>query len=73
MLSSDSKPVPLSSDANHASAADTNSASTESGLATAVLTPELVLVDPELAKAQRQTTNGKAAMSIEPANGMFFV
>jgi hypothetical protein len=41
-------------------------------LATDVLTPELVLVDPELAKAQRQTTNGKAAMSNEPANGMFF-
>ena len=39
-----------------------------------VLTPELVLVDPELAQAQRQTTNGKAAMSsTEPANGMFFV
>jgi hypothetical protein len=72
MLSANAKPVPLSSDANRASAADTNSASTESGLATAVLTPELVLVDPELAKAQRQTTNGKAAMSIEPANGMFF-
>ena len=73
MLSSNAKPVPLSSDANRISAADTNSASTESGLATAVLTPELVLVDPELAKAQRETTNGKAAMSIEPANGMFFV
>src|SRR5438874_1760676 len=40
----------------------------------AVVTPELVLVDPELAKAERQTTNGKAAMSSpEPANGMFFV
>jgi len=39
-----------------------------------LLTPELVLVDPDLAKAQRQTINGKAAMSsTEPANGMFFV
>jgi hypothetical protein len=39
-----------------------------------MLTPELVLVDPDLAKAQRQTTYGKAAMSsTEPANGMFFV
>jgi MshEN domain len=38
-----------------------------------MLTPELVLVDPELARAQRQTTYGKAAMSTEPANGMFFV
>src|SRR3954469_3078186 len=39
-----------------------------------MLTPELVLVDPELAQAQRQTTYGKAAMSsTEPANGMFFV
>jgi hypothetical protein len=42
-------------------------------LTTATLTPELVLVDPELARAQRQTTYGKAAMSTEPANGMFFV
>lgn len=43
-------------------------------MTTATLTPELVLVDPELAKAQRQTTYGKAAMSsTEPANGMFFV
>jgi hypothetical protein len=43
-------------------------------LTTALLTPELVLVDPELAQAQRQTTYGKAAMSsTEPANGMFFV
>jgi hypothetical protein len=39
-----------------------------------LLTPELVLVDPDLAKAQRQSINGKAAMSsTEPANGMFFV
>jgi hypothetical protein len=39
-----------------------------------VLTPELVLVSPELAKAQRQTTQRKAAMSSsEPANGTFFV
>ena len=45
-----------------------------SGVGGAVLTPELVLIDPELAEAQRQTTNGKAAMSsTEPANGMFFV
>ena len=43
-------------------------------MTTATLTPELVLVDPELAQAQRQTTYGKAAMSsTEPANGMFFV
>ena len=67
-------PVPRSSDAGRPAAADTNSASTGSGLATAVLTPELVLVDPELAKTQRQTTNGKAAMSsTEPANEMFSV
>ena len=45
-----------------------------SGGGGAGLTPELVLVDPELAKAQRQTTHRKAAMSSpEPANGMFFV
>src|SRR5215203_2072628 len=69
---SDARPVPRSSDAGRVPAADTNSAYTERGLATAVLTPELVLVDPELAKAQRQTTNGKAAMSTQPANGMFF-
>lgn len=39
-----------------------------------MVTPELVLVDPELAKAQRQTTERKAAMSsTEPSNGTFFV
>ena len=41
----------------------------------AVLTPELVLVSPELlAEAQQRQTNRKAAMSSsEPANGTFFV
>ena len=39
-----------------------------------VITPELALVDPELAEAQRQTTERKAAMSsTEPSNGTFFV
>jgi len=38
------------------------------------VTPELALVDPELAEAQRQTTEGKAAMSsTEPSNGTFFL
>jgi type II secretion system (T2SS) protein E len=39
-----------------------------------LLTPELVLVDPELAEQAQRQTNRKAAMSsTEPANGMFFV
>jgi hypothetical protein len=39
-----------------------------------LLTPELVLVDPELAQQAQRQTNRKAAMSsTEPANGMFFV
>jgi hypothetical protein len=38
------------------------------------VTPELALVDPELAEAQRQTTERKAAMSSNPpSNGTFFV
>jgi hypothetical protein len=38
------------------------------------VTPELALVDPELAEAQRQTTERKAAMSsTPPSNGTFFV
>jgi hypothetical protein len=38
------------------------------------VTPELALVDPELAEAQRQNTERKAAMSsTPPANGTFFV
>jgi hypothetical protein len=45
-----------------------------SGTGGVAVTPELVLVDPELAKAQRQTTERKAAMSsTEPSNGAFFV
>ena len=39
-----------------------------------VLTPELVLVSPELlAEAQQRQNKRKAAMSTEPANGTFFV
>jgi hypothetical protein len=61
----------LGDDARSASA-DTNSSKTyrpaSSGSGGGV-TPELVLVDPELAQAQRQTSNRKAAMSsTEPAN-----
>jgi type II secretion system (T2SS) protein E len=61
----------LGDDARSASA-DTNSSTTyrpaSSGSGGGV-TPELVLVDPELAQAQRQTRNRKAAMSsTEPAN-----
>src|ERR1700693_3323627 len=38
------------------------------------VTPELALVDPELAEAQRQTNDRKAAMSsTEPSNGTFFL
>jgi len=38
------------------------------------VTPELALVDPELAEAQRQNTERKAAMSsTPPSNGTFFV
>jgi len=38
------------------------------------VTPELALVDPALAEAQRQETERKAAMSsTEPSNGTFFV
>src|SRR5262245_40698696 len=64
--------VPHSSDDGRSRSADTNTSTTyrpaSSGSGGGV-TPELVLVDPELAQAQRQTRNGKAAMSsIEPAN-----
>jgi Type II secretion system (T2SS), protein E, N-terminal domain len=46
--------------------ADTNSSATNG----VPVTPELVLVDPELARTQRQTTQRKAAMSSpEPTNG----
>src|SRR5262245_27572112 len=67
-----SKGVPHSSDDARSSSADTNSSTTyrpaSSGSGGGV-TPELVLVDPELALAQRQTRNRKAAMpSTEPAN-----
>ena len=52
--------------------ADTNSSETNGPASSGpggVVTPELVLVDPELALAQRQTTHRKAAMSsTEPAN-----
>ena len=45
-----------------------------SGTGGDAVTPELALVDPELLEAQRQTTEGKAAMSsTEPSNGTFFV
>jgi hypothetical protein len=54
--------VPRSSDDGRSKSADTN-------ISTTYVTPELVLVDPELALAQRQTRNRKAAMSsTEPAN-----
>jgi hypothetical protein len=64
--------VPRSSDDSVPPGADTNSSTTYSpawsGLGGGV-TPELVLVDPELALEQRHTRNGKAAMSSpEPAN-----
>jgi hypothetical protein len=67
-----SKGVPHSSDDARSTSADTNSSTTyrpaSSGSGGGV-TPELVLVDPELALAQRQTRNRKAAMSsTEPAN-----
>jgi hypothetical protein len=39
-----------------------------------MVTPELALVDPELAKAQRQIPDRKAAMSsTPPSNGTFFI
>ena len=45
-----------------------------SGTGGDAVTPELALVDPELLEAQRQTTEGKAAMSsTESSNGTFFV
>jgi Type II secretion system (T2SS), protein E, N-terminal domain len=60
--------VPHSSDDTRSATADTSS-STTTGVP---VTPELVLVDPELARTQRQTTQRKAAMSSpEPANGFF--
>src|SRR5262245_4745969 len=64
--------VPHSSDDGRSQSADTNISTTyrpaSSGSGGGV-TPELVLVDPELAQAQRQTRNRKAAMSsTEPAN-----
>jgi len=67
-----SKGVPRSSDDALSPSADTNSSTTYrpawSGSGGGV-TPELVLVDPELAPAQRHTRKGKAAMSsTEPAN-----
>src|SRR5436189_79933 len=64
--------VPLSGDDARSGSADTNSSTTYrpawSGSGGGV-TPELVLVDPELALAQRLTKHRKAAMSsTEPAN-----
>src|SRR4029450_751503 len=64
--------VPLSGDDARSGSADTNSSATyrpaSSGSGGGV-TPELVLVDPELALAQRLTKLRKAAMSsTEPAN-----
>src|SRR4029450_11462448 len=64
--------VPLSGDDARSGSADTNSSTTYrpawSGSGGGV-TPELVLVDPELALAQRLTKDRKAAMSsTEPAN-----
>jgi hypothetical protein len=64
--------VPLSGDDARSRSADTNSSTTYrpawSGSGGGV-TPELVLVDPELALAQRLTKDRKAAMSsTEPAN-----
>jgi hypothetical protein len=45
-----------------------------SGTGSDVVTPELVLVDSELAKAQRKISERKAAMSSsEPSNGTFFI
>jgi hypothetical protein len=45
-----------------------------SGTGSDVVTPELVLVDSELAKAQRKISDRKAAMSSsEPSNGTFFI
>ena len=64
--------VPRSSDDVRASSADTNSSTTYSSAWSGSgggVTPELVLVDPELALAQRHTRERKAAMSsTEPAN-----
>jgi Type II secretion system (T2SS), protein E, N-terminal domain len=60
--------VPRSSDDTRSVTADTNN-STTNGMP---VTPELVLVDPQLANAQRQNTERKAVMSSpEPANGFF--
>jgi hypothetical protein len=60
--------VPHSSDDTRSATADTSSSATTG----APVTPELVLVDPELARTQRQTTQRKAAMSSpEPATGFF--
>lgn len=44
-----------------------------SGTGCDVVTPELALVDAELAKALRQISDRKAAMSTTPANGTFFI
>ena len=64
--------VPRSSDDVRSPSADTNSATTYSPVWSGSgggVTPELVLVDPELALAQRHTRQRKAAMSsTEPAN-----
>src|SRR5262249_61533782 len=64
--------VPHSSDDGRSQSADTNISTTyrpaSSGSGGGV-TPELVLVDPELAQAQRRTGNRKAALSsTKPAN-----
>jgi hypothetical protein len=64
--------VPRSSDDVRSPSADTNSSTTYSPAWSGSgggVTPELVLVDPELALAQRHTRKRKAAMSSpEPAN-----
>jgi hypothetical protein len=69
--------VPRSSDDPRSLTADTHSATTKvsapSGPGGVQVTPELVLVDPELAEAQRQTTERKAAMSSTDANEMYSV
>ncbi len=72
-----SEHVPRSSDSAHSPGADTDFQATK-GLAKSeaggeLLTPELALVDPVLAQAQRQAHDRKVTMSsTAPDNGMFF-